>query len=57
MNCKLSRGDVLSMFTQGGGGYGPPAERDRSAIERDIRQEKVSPEEARKHYGYGGMAE
>ena len=57
VNCKLSRGDVLSMFTQGGGGYGPPAERDRSAIERDIRQEKVSPEEARKHYGHGGMAE
>ncbi len=47
---KLRRGDVLSMWTQGGGGYGPPEERDSRAIERDLREEKVTPESARNVY-------
>jgi N-methylhydantoinase B len=51
VECKLRRGDVISMWTQGGGGYGPPAERDRAAIERDLREQKITPEAARSAYG------
>ncbi|MEE8189730.1 MAG: hydantoinase B/oxoprolinase family protein [Kiloniellales bacterium] len=53
VNFKLRRGDVLSMRTQGGGGYGPPDERDPAAIERDLREEKITPEGAQKAYGHG----
>ena len=52
VNCKLRQGDVFSMRTQGGGGYGPSEERDREAIARDLREGKVSPESAHSHYGY-----
>lgn len=40
---EMRKGDVFRFETQGGGGYGNPAERDQAAIERDIRYEKVSP--------------
>lgn len=36
----------------GGGGYGDPKERDRAAVERDLRNGLISPEHARRHYGY-----
>jgi N-methylhydantoinase B len=52
VNCRLKRGDVFSMMTQGGGGYGPPRERSRAAIARDIREDKVSAEQARIDYDY-----
>ena len=52
VNFKLRHGDVFSMSTQGGGGYGPSEERDRKAIARDLREEKVSPQSAHGHYGY-----
>ncbi len=52
IGCKLRRGDVFSMWTQGGGGYGPCEERDREAIARDLREEKVSPQSAHGHYDY-----
>ncbi|MFP8889991.1 hydantoinase B/oxoprolinase family protein [Natrialbaceae archaeon A-CW2] len=48
----LEPGDVLSIRTPGGGGYGDPAERPRSKIERDIELEKVSLEMAREAYGH-----
>ena len=54
MHCKLRRGDVLSIRTQGGGGYGPPAERDGAAIERDLRERKVSAAAATRAYGHRG---
>jgi N-methylhydantoinase B len=53
VNLALKKGDVFSMFTQGGGGYGPPADRDPAAIERDLRQGKVTPDAARDAYGNG----
>jgi N-methylhydantoinase B len=53
VNRKLRRGDVLSMRTQGGGAYGPPEERDPAAIERDLREGKITPEGAQKAYGRG----
>lgn len=50
VNLKLKRGDVFSMWTQGGGGYGRPAERDPAAVARDLREGKVTPEAARRSY-------
>jgi len=40
----LLPGDVLTLETPGGGGHGDPAERDESAVARDLREGKVSPE-------------
>ncbi|HEY3108447.1 MAG TPA: hydantoinase B/oxoprolinase family protein [Chloroflexota bacterium] len=44
-------GDVVSFQTCGGGGYGPPGERERELVERDVREGKVSPGRAREVYG------
>ena len=49
---KLRRGDVFSMWTQGGGGYGKPEERDPTAIARDVEAGKVSVERAGADYGW-----
>jgi N-methylhydantoinase B len=38
----LQAGDLLTILTPGGGGYGPPAERDTAQIEKDIRQGKTT---------------
>ena len=35
-------GDTISYRTCGGGGYGPPAERDPARVARDVREGKVS---------------
>ena len=40
-NMPMAAGDVISMQTSGGGGYGDPAERDPDLIENDRREEKV----------------
>ena len=45
-------GDTVSYRTCGGGGYGPPAERDRELVARDVREGKVSVERARVEYGW-----
>ncbi|HZG34554.1 MAG TPA: hydantoinase B/oxoprolinase family protein [Gaiellaceae bacterium] len=45
-------GDTISFRTCGGGGYGPPQERDPALVERDVREGKVSPEQAREVYGW-----
>jgi len=44
-------GDTIVMDAAGGGGYGEPGERDREALARDLREGKVSPENARRDYG------
>jgi N-methylhydantoinase B len=54
VNRTLRRGDVFSMLTQGGGGFGPAAERDGGALERDLREGKVSAEAAGKAYRQTG---
>ena len=46
----LVPGDVISVRTCGGGGYGPPEERDPERVLRDVLQGKVSPERARDIY-------
>ena len=48
----MQAGDVVSYRTCGGGGYGPPAERDRDAVSRDVREGKVSLERAREVYAW-----
>jgi N-methylhydantoinase B len=44
-------GDRLTLIAPSGGGYGPPAERDRAAIEADVADEVLSPERAKELYG------
>jgi N-methylhydantoinase B len=46
----LVPGDVISIRTCGGGGYGPPEERDPAAVLRDVLEGKVSAERARELY-------
>jgi N-methylhydantoinase B len=41
----------VRIMTGGGGGYGPPAERDPEAVRRDVREGYVSAQAARRDYG------
>ncbi len=47
----LEPGDVVSVRTPGGGGYGDPADRDPEAVRRDVRLGKLSEEAAQERYG------
>jgi N-methylhydantoinase B len=44
-------GSLVDMRTPGSGGFGPPAERDRAAIARDLVDGYVSPHGAQRDYG------
>ena len=46
----IQAGDVVSYRTCGGGGYGPPEERDPARVLRDVLEGKVSVERAREVY-------
>lgn len=48
---QLHAGDVIRMETCGGGGFGPPPERDPEGVLRDVRERKVSLDRARSCYG------
>jgi N-methylhydantoinase B len=48
---QLTPGDVVSYRTCGGGGYGPPLERDPALVLCDVREGKVSLERAQAVYG------
>ena len=48
---QLKPDEVISYRTCGGGGYGPPEERDPQNVLRDVRDGKVSVERARQLYG------
>ena len=54
VNHPFKYGDVFSMRTQGGGGFGTPEERDPAAIERDLREGKISANSAWDSYGLKG---
>jgi N-methylhydantoinase B len=43
-------GDIVSIRSCGGGGYGPPQERDPARVLRDVLEGKVSAERARAEY-------
>lgn len=47
---KVPKGWTLELATGGGGGFGPPAERDPEAVRADVREGYVSEEHARTHY-------
>jgi len=48
----LVAGDRLIFSTAGGGGWGDPHKRDRQAVANDVRAGYVSPEAARRDYGF-----
>lgn len=48
----LQKGDQLDICYPGGGGFGPPSERDRSAVKEDLKEGLISAEAARKFYGF-----
>jgi N-methylhydantoinase B len=48
---ELQPGDTVSYRTCGGGGYGPPRERDPRLVLADVREGKVSAARARSVYG------
>ena len=48
---EVGRGEHVRVETCGGGGYGPPWERDPERVLRDVREEKISPARARAAYG------
>ena len=54
--CKVIRtmgpGETFTIYTGGGNGFGPPQERGKGLIEEDVRNAKVSAEQARKQYGW-----
>jgi N-methylhydantoinase B len=47
----VPRGERLFIEMPGGGGYGDPHDRDPALIARDLRDELISPEAARRAYG------
>jgi N-methylhydantoinase B len=47
---ELEAGDRISVRTCGGGGYGPPEERDAELVLRDVLEGRVSPERAHALY-------
>lgn len=47
----VRKGEVLRCESGGGGGYGPAAERDVSAIRADLREGLLTPAAARSRYG------
>ena len=50
-NTTLRKGDRLIIETAGGGGFGPPAKRDRGLVARDVAEGLISREEAARIYG------
>jgi N-methylhydantoinase B len=54
---QLKPGDTVSFQTPGGGGYGPPEERDPALVLKDVRDRKVSVARARDVYGVAVLSE
>jgi N-methylhydantoinase B len=48
---ELEAGDVVTVETGGGGGYGPPSERSLAAIQRDLDAGYVTRTAAESDYG------
>ena len=50
---RAKKGEVIRLTTANGGGYGAPEARARDAIERDLLNGYITPEQARADYGPG----
>lgn len=48
---ELKKGDIMSAQTPGSGGFGNPLERDVNMVLNDVKNQKVSIENAREYYG------
>ena len=48
----LAKGDVVRMVTATGGGWGDPKLRERDAIEADLRDGFITPDQAARDYGH-----
>ncbi len=48
----LKKGDLITVESGGGGGWGDPAEREPSLVAADVEAGYVSPEAAEKEYGF-----
>src|SRR5690606_31840722 len=48
---ELTTGDTVTHYTPGGGGYGPPLEREPRRVQADVRAGLVSLETAERVYG------
>lgn len=48
---KLSEGETVVSFSNGGGGYGPPWERDPERVRKDVSEKWVSVQAAEEIYG------
>jgi N-methylhydantoinase B len=46
----LRAGEIIEVVTAGSGGYGPPSERDRHAVRRDVEEERIEPDAAASVY-------
>jgi N-methylhydantoinase B len=51
-NIDMVPGDTLEILVPGGGGYGPPLERSREDVERDLRDAMITVEAAETIYDY-----
>ncbi|MET4805985.1 N-methylhydantoinase B [Limibacillus sp. MBR-115] len=47
----LRKGDILTLYTAGGAGYGPVGERPSEAVRRDVEHGYITPETAKSVYG------
>jgi N-methylhydantoinase B len=50
----LKAGDILTLYSSGGGGYGPAASRDQRRVAEDVQQGYVSSAAAARLYGWTG---
>jgi N-methylhydantoinase B len=50
-NATLRAGQWFEIITPGAGGYGPPAERDRAAVSRDLAEGVIDAATAREIFG------
>ena len=48
---KLKEGDCVLLRTAGGGGYGPPMNRDQALVAADVADGFITPEAALHYYG------
>ena len=53
---EVAEGDVIEVATPGGGGYGPPSERDPAEVARDVRRGYYTAEQAERLWGDGFRA-
>lgn len=50
----LKAGDILTLYSSGGGGYGPAESRDQRRVTEDVQQGYVSSAAAARLYGWTG---